>query len=380
MRNCFLLLIFISSVSFAQSNFKPGVIVTLSGDSVKGTIDDQLWRRNPTSVKFREGNNEKVYGIGEIRAFTVTGKVAYESYRVRYDSSHESGKRLAWSHLPYWKESCLFLKVLVSGKYTLYRFVEVNDRIHYFIGNGGKVEELVNHRFLLNGTVQVNRQYVDQLKVAFSDCPSVKIGPTLRYDEGSLVKVFEKYAACTGSTVATSKQEKTLVGFGVVGTLGWDQLGGNPVYKASAGYGVGGFVNFMFPGKLYKWSAYTEIAYRKFGEQISTAHPKRVDIASIKVSVLARNHFNIGKLRSFVQAGGAYSSGVPDEAQNYSGVSQFKSRLWSGVAGAGVVINNNGRKGPKVIVDARIEYGNGIEYLVTINKHMSAGLSVGIQF
>lgn len=379
MRYCFLLLVFVSSVSFAQSNFKPGSIVTSSGDSVKGTIDDQLWRRNPRTVKFREGSNEKIYSPGEIKAFTVTDKVAYESHRVKYDSSAEAESRLSSSHLPLWKDKTLFLKVLVAGKTTLYRFLEDNDRIHYFIGKDGRVEELVNHRFLLSGSVQTNRQYIDQLRAAFSDCSAIKIGSTLRYDEPTLVRLFEKYALCTGTSVATSKKEKTLVKFGVVGSIAWDQFGGYPTYSASVGYGAGGFINFMFPGKLYKWSAYTEVTYRKFGEQNSKNDPQRLDVTSIKATILARSHFNIGNLRSFVNFGAAHSGGIEDEMQSNSQVVKINTGFFSGVVGMGAVLNHAG-KGPKAIVDVRAEYGNGPSVLPTITKHVSVGVNVGIQF
>jgi hypothetical protein len=379
MRYCFLLLVFISSVSFAQTNFRPGVLVTLSGDSVKGSVDDQQWRRNPKSIKFREGNAEKLYSPGDIKAFTVSGKVSYESHRVKYDSSSERESRLTSSHLALWKEKGLFLKVLVAGKATLYRFVEDNDRIHYFIGKDGNVEELVNHRFLLSGSVQTNRQYIEQLKAAFGDCASIRIGSSLRYDESSLVKIFEQYSACTGSAIATSKKEKTLVKFGIVGSIASDQFGGNPTYPASTGYGAGGFVNFMFPGKLYKWSAYTEVVYRKFGEQTSKSDPQRLDITSIKATVLARNHFNIGKLRSFVNIGISRSGGITDEIQSYNEVVKVNTSFVSGVVGIGAVLKYAGG-GPKVIIDARAEYGNGPGVILTITKHVSVGLNVGIQF
>jgi hypothetical protein len=379
MRNCFLLVVFISSVTFAQTNFKPGVLVTLSGDSVKGSVDDQQWRRNPKSIKFREGNSDKLYSPGDIKAFTIRGKVSYESHRVKYDSSSERESRLTSSPVAAWKEKRLFLKVLVAGRATLYRFVEDNDRIHYFIGKDGKVEELINHRFLLSGSVQTNRQYIEQLKVAFGDCASIKIGPSLRYNEESLVKMFEKYSACTGSAIATSKKEKTLVKFGIVGSVASDQFGGNPTYAAAIGYGAGGFVNFMFPGKLYKWSAYTEVVYRKFGEQISNGDPQRLDITSIKATVLARDHFNIGKLRSFVNIGVSHSSGIPDELQSYVQVVKINTGFFSGVVGMGAVLNYAGN-GPKVIIDARAEYGNGPGIITTITKHVSVALNVGVQF
>ena len=39
--------------SVAQSNYKPGYVVTSKGDTIHGFIDLQAWDSNPTAISFK---------------------------------------------------------------------------------------------------------------------------------------------------------------------------------------------------------------------------------------------------------------------------------------------------------------------------------------
>jgi hypothetical protein len=69
--------------SSAQSNYKPGYIITLNGDTVKGYVNYKEWDKNPSTVMFKVNNNssdKKQYSLDNILAFGVN---SYENY-VRY--------------------------------------------------------------------------------------------------------------------------------------------------------------------------------------------------------------------------------------------------------------------------------------------------------
>jgi len=66
----------------AQRNFKPGYIVTLSGDTTKGFVDYKEWNRNPSEVTFKttEQTASQQYSPNEIKAFGVNQFDHYQRY------------------------------------------------------------------------------------------------------------------------------------------------------------------------------------------------------------------------------------------------------------------------------------------------------------
>lgn len=62
------------SLASAQSIFRPGYIVGLKGDTLKGFIDVREWVSTPTSIKFKlskDAENQK-FAANDITAFSVT--------------------------------------------------------------------------------------------------------------------------------------------------------------------------------------------------------------------------------------------------------------------------------------------------------------------
>ncbi|HTD41168.1 MAG TPA: hypothetical protein VK671_11145, partial [Mucilaginibacter sp.] len=56
----FLFFVFLlSSLSYAQSNYKPGYVVDLKGDTLKGFIDYREWGSNPNAIDFKTTVTDK---------------------------------------------------------------------------------------------------------------------------------------------------------------------------------------------------------------------------------------------------------------------------------------------------------------------------------
>src|ERR1700751_294703 len=71
--------------SVAQSNYKPGYVVTLAGDTVKGFIDYRAWDSNPTDIYFKSAitdRDQKTYRLSTISYFNIDRVVAYKKYTV----------------------------------------------------------------------------------------------------------------------------------------------------------------------------------------------------------------------------------------------------------------------------------------------------------
>ncbi|TSD63509.1 hypothetical protein FFF34_018125 [Inquilinus sp. KBS0705] len=69
-------------LSIAQSNFKPGYVVTLKGDTIQGFFDYRGWDSNPRKVKFKTDLNAAVQELTPANTlyFDINGLEAYQHY------------------------------------------------------------------------------------------------------------------------------------------------------------------------------------------------------------------------------------------------------------------------------------------------------------
>lgn len=124
--------------SFAQSNYKPGYVVTLKGDTVKGFIDYREWDLNPETIDFKSSLTDKSrakYGVEELNSFSVTG---LESY-VRYSGSISTNPTDPYQIQNYrdtsFRVGTVFLKVLEKGdRIALYSYKD-ELKTRFFIGD-----------------------------------------------------------------------------------------------------------------------------------------------------------------------------------------------------------------------------------------------------
>lgn len=78
-----LLFLLFSSLSFAQTNYKQGFVVTTAGDTLHGFIDYKEWDQNPKVISFRTSANSDAtqeFDPNNSSYFEITGMEAYQSY------------------------------------------------------------------------------------------------------------------------------------------------------------------------------------------------------------------------------------------------------------------------------------------------------------
>ena len=301
------LILFVFQVT-AQENFQPGMIVTLSGDTLKGQIDNQLWSFNPTAVRFSSGaGGITTYKPQEIRGFMLKD-AHYRSYRVKYDSSSKKVQHVSSIQIPTYKEQDLFLKVLLVSRYSLMELLDEGDRVHYFIGDSDKVEELVNHPFKIerNGTMlgmAENRLFIKQLRQYVASCSTISVEEKMPYKRKNLEAIIKLYAECSGykgSSQLTVDKAKTRVAFGVTGNVAYDKF--TKEATAGMGYGMGIFLSFSPPNRFYKTTYRFEVTNHNFPGFSTTFAPglyRTVSISSLKFSAMARIRFEESAHQSF---------------------------------------------------------------------------------
>lgn len=153
----------------AQSNFKPGYVVTLKGDTLKGTIDQKEWVENPDRINFKQERqaDAKRYTPADILGFGVTGQDYFRSFTGLISKGAVDLADLSSGIDSSTVQSTLFLRIVAEGKkLMLYSYRDkIKDR--YFISEGSALPvELNRYVFLdivrVNKTVEINA-YQQQL-------------------------------------------------------------------------------------------------------------------------------------------------------------------------------------------------------------------------
>jgi hypothetical protein len=183
--NRILLIIFATlslQISFAQSDFKPGHIVTLEGDTLIGSINLKSNMGNGEQCEFKGENGEThIYHPFEIKEYQITNLKFYVSKSIPSEGTQKN----------------VFLEYLVNGIADLY-YLHEKGRDYFYIEKDGVLTLLSNDvRIIDNGLVarEVNtKAYIGSMKYLFNDSPEVlkKIN-AIPYAYKSLVKITKDY-------------------------------------------------------------------------------------------------------------------------------------------------------------------------------------------
>lgn len=189
------IVVLLSCVSvYAQSNYRPGFIITLKQDTVYGQIDFRTDRINALRCVFKSKEDAEPvtclpFEITGYR-FTDDGKY-YVSRMIKTDEDKEA--------MP------VFLEYLLEGIKSLYYYESKDNREFYFIQDGKQLvvldapelEKMKREGFIANG--QTDR-YVPTLQYIFRDCPG--LAPEIlktTFSHKGLIKIAKEYhdAVCT---------------------------------------------------------------------------------------------------------------------------------------------------------------------------------------
>lgn len=216
---------------FAQSHYQPGNIVTNNGDTLHGYIDNQQWRSNPQKIKFRktaEGPATQIFGLQDLRYFSVDGEDAYLRAVVKEDMNPIETDYLN----PTTKDSTLtdtvFLKILVVGK-RVSLFGLTDSKNHFYISTmPDQYDELVYRIYLTQTEEGTNRLeevagFRNQLSMYVEGKDSLSMMTHLEkltYAESPLTKMVVALNGQDASRVVNANTTKRGIGVYGYGSLG----------------------------------------------------------------------------------------------------------------------------------------------------------------
>jgi opacity protein-like surface antigen len=165
------LLILFSFFSKAQTNFKPGYVISVNGQVIHGFINEKEWDANPTIINFKtalNGAEVKNYTPSDITYFEITNSVAYQRYSGFVSTDETNISRLSRGRDSSKKQGVIFLKLQQKGpNVSLYSY---NDAIkmRFFIAdnNAGKTYELLFKQYFIpdmGPVTHVENEFIPQL-------------------------------------------------------------------------------------------------------------------------------------------------------------------------------------------------------------------------
>lgn len=342
---------FLIITAYAQSNYRPGFVISLQNDTIYGQIDFRTDKMNAKRCVFKpEGNSGIVtyypYDIQGYR-FTDDGKY-YISYTIE----------LKHDEVP----QPVFLEYLLQGIKSLYYYETENYESIYFVGSGDKLIKVDAPKIITkreDGSQYTGnvKRYIPILQYAFGDCPALehKI-KRASFTHKGLIDIAKDYhyAMCTSNEDCIefeTKEDKHSLRLYVTPYAGIQQYS----FPSS-----GPWHNFSKPDLSYlfgvnlalnsrRWmsslSASMDISISHFNsvEQRSYQTYKMVDgsisetylhhytrsssLTSLSAKLGIRYTYPKGRIRPFIEAGGAFAGMIgrkfgPEQEGDYSSIAE----------------------------------------------------------
>ena len=164
-------------------------------------IKNADWNENPSEIEFKlnESDTSKKATIKEVKEFGINDISKYIRADTKIDLSTEELSKLNTVRNPIWSDEQLFLKVLVSGKATLYSYNGRSLQRFFYSLSDSTIQQLVYKEYLVdeggnqdNFKLATNNGYMQQLFLQVR-CPETTMSSisTLSYTKSQLVKYFQ---------------------------------------------------------------------------------------------------------------------------------------------------------------------------------------------
>jgi len=254
-----------SQKSIAQNNFQKGTVVTLSGDTLHGYIDEQDWDRNPSFILYMdsEQTTTKRFTTEHIQYFEVDGGLDIFQRAIVSISQNEIGLDNHFKSIDPRIQPIIdtvFLRVIEKGKcVNLYSYSDkIKTRFYYQISDTN-IEELLYylHNFKDQTTGEEKTGFVEgfknQLTHAAMKCNSLTKEIKNKINKSKYNEDLQKIAITLNgdSPVQSekrnsekSKRIRNFVGFGAMATqvqqtlLLVHPIGSNTTYAPYLTWGI----------------------------------------------------------------------------------------------------------------------------------------------
>lgn len=390
--------LFCVQLTFAQSNFIPGHIVSLEGDTLEGLINYLAWEANPEVISFKPSKAESAvdYLPTDIRSFVVSDE-RYLSALVELDTTlYTLGIKELVTDLRL-ESHIVFLQAIIEGPKSLFFHRDKRGRDNFYILEGDEFVLLQYKHYLesrKNMKLEaVNRSYLSQLINYFPDCRPLhfRINQFLEYEARQLEKIFLAYYECSGESVSFHKKvESTKIELKILSGLSSSTLRfrnrinlepyqdlHHANYSSSNNFSGGIQMEVRLPRKRRKVSFCFEMLYNEYLVQANRSFSlgqgnfvranMSFEFSYLKFNLLYRTrhlmpsgslYFNAGISQGYVQK----QKQTHERVKSISGVESINNRPVVPYTRKSEqsVIAGFGYQYRKIALETRLEYGTGI--------------------
>ena len=204
MKNFYFIIIFLLFYFplFAQNNYESGYFINNNGNKIECLIKNLGWKETPTKFQYKlsEEDSPKFATIKTVQEFSVKKDFVYKRVTLQMDNFIEprNKNKLDYNPQPEYVERTIFLKVLISGKASLYLYNGSGYKKFFFSLDNTIPEQLFYKRYLLTyNTIKENNQYKQQLYNNLQ-CETISSKDVLKVDyyKEDLMKLFKSYNEC----------------------------------------------------------------------------------------------------------------------------------------------------------------------------------------
>ncbi len=386
----FLSISLLSIAAFGQIKFEPGYYITNEGQRIDCQIMNVDWQSNPTSFNYRLGDSGESIAatIDQVAEFGILNGSRYKRVRVLIDRSPTQLGRMTYNRSPEFSDETLFLRIVVTGKGTLYEHYSGSIRF-FFSVDDSPVQQLIYKGYkAASQDIAYNEMYKQQLLNEFK-CEKIskKDAEALTYTRKDLVKYFAKFNECHGSTTAIAdapKERVKIVHLTLRPGLTYNSMKiTNVTTQASAewesklSYRIGFEIESVLPFNKGVWSILLEPGYQTYSAT-AKAGPLTVEYPAVEIGVGLRRYFYPkGSGRIYTNISAVYNIPSGGSAITYNTNPVTTLRLSSGVnmvLAAGYTIK-------KFQLELRYSFNRGVmgDYLYYESTYGGPALVVGYQ-
>lgn len=292
-----ILLCFFTPSIYGQKTFKPGYLVGLQGDTLRGYIDDRDWRIAPKQITFRESRSgaNAVYTPLSISSFSVDDRF-YAGAVVQADRTPTAVSELSYSPEYHFVADTVFLEGIMVGEKSLFYYLDKDGLSHFYIRKDGDYALLLFKKYLrdspsqnINRAIVSDNTYISQLIEYLDGCPDFhdRITKT-SYGFNSLVDLFKRYYDCRNlDVVHQSQKEKIKAKFGLLAGVSNTKLSfkshANALdhlvrvnYPSSYSFTGGISMDLILPRNKGKWSINNDLLYSSYATSGNWEEYRRV--------------------------------------------------------------------------------------------------------
>ncbi len=326
----FLLLLLLSSSTFAQIGFKQGYFIDNSGNKIDCLIKDVEWKSNPTTFEYKLSDEAvvQIAKIDNVEMFQIENSGKYLRRTVDIDR-WDVFSPITNQKYPVYNSEILFLKELINGAATLYTYTDGSFASYFYQVNNSKLTQLIRKEYIgedkdgkeLRFT---NYMYKRQLNADLK-CEDISENDAsrLEYYEEPLVKFFQKYNRCKGEISDITETKNVKLHLSIRPGIVFNSLGVK--YQSDERYNydfgskmqlrVGLEAELVLPFNKSKWALLLEPVYSSFkADGDGTIFTDDVNYQVIDFQIGLRHYMYINPdARVFVNAGAVFAMNLTNE-------------------------------------------------------------------